>query len=108
MKSFDFNIPLLSYAGEQFSQVEPNGTATKMYAGKVLATNLGALTRGVDKSDIFKIDDWARQLYAENEIMLDDADIEKLTGIINNLDGMGIVIKRQLLDILKGGREVKP
>lgn len=107
MQAFNFNIPLVNYADEPFTQLE-NGKPVELNAGKILAFNLGAITKS-EKGDIFKLDDWGKTLYKGDALILDAADKEKLTTLIQTaFDGMAIRIRRQLLDILKEGKEVKP
>lgn len=105
-KQYDFNIQLLDYDDKPYKVLNAQGQPTNddMMAGKVLSNNLKALTKG----NIIKLDDWARTVYKGQPLILDNADEQELVRIIKeDFAGMSICIKRQLLDILANGQEIK-
>lgn len=105
-KQYNFTSPFIDYDDKPLmtSIVPGVETSEKIMMNKTLSGNLKVLSKG----DIIKIDDWARALHKGQSLVLDNADRNELERIIKDeFVGMSITIKRQLLDVLANGQEIK-
>lgn len=104
-KLYDFNKTFVDYDETPYTQKDAAGNDENLMLNKILSTGLKSLTKG----NIIKIDDWARSLYTDGKLMLDQADRKELQKIVENeFTGMSIILKRQLLNVLDNPQEIKP
>ena len=86
----NLNKPLLTLDGKPASDAGGNNVTL----GKELAIRLAQLSKG----DAIKLFDWSRKLYGGDPLELDRSDYKTLKDTVENLDGITILFKAQLLE----------